>query len=147
MVRSRFRRTEEEQCGGNSHPQRTLTTNNDESIFTTVTKCHKKHTLTRSRPRSHSRAAAPPTSLARARASPARRRQLPRRTAAHCNDMHTTAYIQTYNTTGATARPIQPDRHTHKCVTCHTATCETAQGARRTDNINEANCGDACTLA
>ena len=120
MVRSRFRRTEEEQCGGNSHPQRTLTTNNDESIFTTVTKCHKKHTLTRSRPRSHSRAAAPPTSLARARASPARRRQLPRRTAAHRNDMHTTAYIQTYHTTGATASTdsARPS-HTQMCHMSH----------------------------
>ena len=122
MVRSRFRRTEEEQCGGNSHPQRTLTTNNDESIFTTVTKCHKKHTLTRSRPRSHSRAAAPPTSPAHARASPARRRQLPRRTAAHRNDMHTPAYIQTYTTTGATASTdsARPS-HTQMCHMSHRA--------------------------
>ena len=147
MVRSRFRRTEEEQCGGNSHSRKIQTTNNDESIFTTVTKCHKKHTLTRSRPRSHSRAAAPPTSLVRARASPACRRQLPRRTATHrttCTQRHpfkyTTQQVQRH-------RPIRADHHTHKCVTCHTATCETSQGARRTDNINEANCGDACTLA
>jgi hypothetical protein len=44
MVRTRFRITEEEQCGRNLETQtlETPTTNNDESIFTSVTKCHKK---------------------------------------------------------------------------------------------------------
>ena len=110
-------------------------TNNDESIFITVTNCHKK-ALTHAPARAptdaqrqtpaptNTAAAAPPTSLARARASPARRRQLPRRTAAHRNDMHTTAYIQTYNTTGATAS-------TDSARPSHTQMCHMSQGSRK----------------
>ena len=50
-----FAGTEEEQCGGNSHPQR-LTANNDARIFTQVTKCHKKahtHALPPALPLTH----------------------------------------------------------------------------------------------
>ena len=49
--------------------------NLDESIFTRVTKCHKKHAFTRSRPRSHSRRRASDFTralIARARLSHAR---------------------------------------------------------------------------
>ena len=43
--------------------------NLDESIFTRVTKCHKKHAFTRSRPRSHSRRRASDFTRALARAA------------------------------------------------------------------------------
>jgi hypothetical protein len=45
--------------------------NLDESIFTRVTKCHKKHAFTRSRPRSHSRRRASDFTRALARAASA----------------------------------------------------------------------------
>ena len=71
MVVHGFLRTEEEQCGGNSH-SRDASTNNDESIFITVTNCHKKHTLTVTLPPAFppARRRAPPTSLTHTLAPP-----------------------------------------------------------------------------
>ena len=88
-----FAGTEEEQCGGNSHPQR-LTPNDDARIFTQVTKCHKKahtHALPPALPLTHLAPNPWHPSAPRRRAATTPPHMPPPHRGAHSN------YIQIYN--------------------------------------------------
>ena len=138
-----FAGTEEEQCGGNSHPQR-LTANNDARIFTQVTKCHKK---------AHTHALPPALPLTHLAPNPGTHRRRHRCTATTPQHMPPTIHDTHSNIQRQIPRKgilpthgHMPQHESHPRVTTHTATCEHATlHARTTDNMNASKAGEQRT--
>jgi hypothetical protein len=121
-----------------THTLETLTTNDDESIFTTVTKCHKKGTHSRAptraptdAPRQTLHAHRPPPAALPQRRSPPRTSKCTHSNAPR--QIPTKGILPTHDPTRVTAT----SHHSH----CHL--CHIAAQARSTDNINASNIG-AC---
>ena len=119
-----------------THTPKTLTPNYDESIFTTVTKCHKK---------AHTHATLPPALPLTQRAKPSRPRLPPAPSTAH--SAHSNPHIQMSNdkshTKGFCPKHGHMTQHeSHSRVTTYTATCATSQAqARTTDKRKASNTG------